>query len=60
MEKQTYVCTQNKSDTAPTPREGVVCKLGNWRHPDDMDKELEGKFTGCMKGRNMKVYCKVY
>ena len=50
MEKQTYVCTEKKEDTVPTPMEGVESKLGNWKHPKEMDKELEGKFTGCMKG----------
>lgn len=53
MEKQTYVCTQNRDDTVPTPKEGVESMLGNWKHPDEMDKELEEKFTGCMQGERV-------
>ena len=49
--KQTYVCTENRSDTIPTPKEGTECKLGNWKHTDAMDKELAEKFDGCMKGK---------
>ena len=50
VEKQTFVCTEKKEDTVPTPKEGVESKLGNWKDPDEMDKELDKKFTGCMKG----------
>lgn len=51
VEKQTYVCSQKKSDTVPTPKEGVVSSLGNWRDPADMDEELDRKFAGCMRGK---------
>jgi phosphoenolpyruvate carboxykinase (GTP) len=55
VEKQTFVCTKNKEDTVPTPKEGVESKLGNWKHSDAMDKELDEKFTGCMKGEFTSV-----
>ena len=50
VEKQTYVCTEKKSDAVPSPKPGVVSKLGNWKSPKDMDVELNEKFKGCMKG----------
>ena len=51
VEKQTYVCSEKREDTIPTPAEGVKSSLGNWMSPKDMDDDLEQKFTGCMKGR---------
>ena len=59
MESKTFVCTLKKSDTIPTPKEGVKCKLGNWKHTDEMDKELDKKFAGCMKG-NIFEECYVH
>ena len=53
VEKQTFVCTEKKSDAVPSPKPGVVSKLGNWKSPKEMDVELNEKFKGCMKG----VWC---
>ena len=50
VEKQTFVCTEKKSDAVPSPKPGVVSKLGNWKSPKEMDVELNEKFKGCMKG----------
>ena len=50
VEKQTFVCTEKKSDAVPSPKPGVVSKLGNWKSPKEMDAELNEKFKGCMKG----------
>ena len=50
VEKQTFVCTEKKSDAVPSPKPGVVSKLGNWKSPKEMDTELNEKFKGCMKG----------
>ena len=50
VEKQTFVCSDKKEDAVPTPKEGVESKLGNWKSPADMDKELDAKFPGCMQG----------
>ena len=57
VEKQTFVCTDRKWDAVPSPRPGVVPKLGNWKSPQDMDVELKEKFKGCMKGRLMDLTC---
>ena len=50
VEKQTFVCTERKEDAVPEPRAGVESALGNWKAPAVMDKELDEKFPGCMKG----------
>ena len=56
MEKQTFVCTEKKSDAVPSPKPGVVSKLGNWKSPKEMDAELNEKFKGCMKGIETVAY----
>ena len=56
VEKQTYVCTEKKEDAVPTAKEGAKSKLGNWKSPAEMDKELDTKFPGCMKGRGIWLH----
>jgi phosphoenolpyruvate carboxykinase (GTP) len=55
VESKTVISTSNKSDTIPTPKEGVEGKLGAWMSPDDLDKALKDRFPGCMKGKTMYV-----
>ena len=55
VESRTFMCTENKSDSVPTPAEGVKGTLGNWAHADTMRRELKDKFSGCMTGRTMYV-----
>lgn len=50
VEKRTFISTECKRDTIPTPREGVIGELGNWISPRDMDKAILERFPGCMKG----------
>ena len=50
VEKQTYVCTTKKEDSVPTPAPRVESVLGNWKDPQEMDKEMESKFQGSMEG----------
>jgi len=50
VEKQTYVCSEKKSDAVPNTNPGVASTLGNWKDPVEMTKELDKKFNGCMKG----------
>lgn len=45
------MCTKQKEDAVPTPVNGVESKLGNWKDPDEMDKELGDKFRGSMAGK---------
>ncbi|ELT92619.1 hypothetical protein CAPTEDRAFT_160685 [Capitella teleta] len=55
VESKTVICTEKKSDTIPTPKEGVQGKLGTWMSPSDLDAALQKRFPGCMKGRTMYV-----
>ncbi|XP_012147354.2 phosphoenolpyruvate carboxykinase [GTP] isoform X2 [Megachile rotundata] len=55
VEKRTFISTESKRDTIPTPRDGVTGELGNWISPDDMDKAILERFPGCMKGKTMYV-----
>ncbi|CAK9823214.1 Phosphoenolpyruvate carboxykinase [GTP] [Anthophora retusa] len=55
VEKKTFISTDSKHDTIPTPRDGVTGELGNWISPADMDKAILERFPGCMKDRTMYV-----
>ncbi|XP_013777483.1 phosphoenolpyruvate carboxykinase, cytosolic [GTP]-like isoform X1 [Limulus polyphemus] len=55
VESRTYICTPNKNDTIPTPKEGVKGKLGNWISPEDLEKAFSERYPGCMQGRTMYV-----
>ncbi|XP_076303076.1 phosphoenolpyruvate carboxykinase [GTP]-like [Lasioglossum baleicum] len=55
VEKRTFISTESKRDTVPTPRDGVTGELGNWISPADMDKAILERFPGCMKDRTMYV-----
>jgi phosphoenolpyruvate carboxykinase (GTP) len=55
VESKTFICTPNKRDTIPTPKEGVQGLLGNWISPSDLDKAISDRFPGCMKGRTMFI-----
>jgi len=50
VEKCTFISTDLKSDTIPTPRKGIIGELGNWISPNDMEKAILERFPGCMKG----------
>lgn len=52
VESKTFICTERREDTIPSPAPGVEGTLGKWESPDKMKKKLfEDKFPGCMKGR---------
>ena len=51
VESKTFICTDRREDTIPTPAPGVAGTLGKWESPERMKKQLfEEKFPGCMKG----------
>jgi phosphoenolpyruvate carboxykinase (GTP) len=55
VESKTFICTEKREDTIPTPRKGVVGKLGNWISPAGYNAAIQARFPGCMKGRTMYV-----
>ncbi|XP_012286768.1 phosphoenolpyruvate carboxykinase [GTP] [Orussus abietinus] len=55
VESRTFISTENKNETIPTPQEGVKGILGNWISPGDMNLAILDRFPGCMKGRTMYV-----
>ncbi|XP_050297107.1 phosphoenolpyruvate carboxykinase [GTP]-like isoform X2 [Anthonomus grandis grandis] len=55
VESKTFICTEERSETIPTPKEGIKGTLGNWMSPKKMDEAIKERFTGCMRGRTMYV-----
>ncbi|XP_071173156.1 phosphoenolpyruvate carboxykinase [GTP]-like [Mytilus edulis] len=55
VEAKTWISTEHKYDTVPHVREGVKGILGQWIAPPDMEKEMNDRYPGCMKGRTMFV-----
>ncbi|XP_026477404.1 phosphoenolpyruvate carboxykinase [GTP] [Ctenocephalides felis] len=55
VESKTFISTDRREDTIPTPADGVKGTLGNWMSPQDMDKAIMERFPSCMKGRTMYV-----
>ena len=53
-EGRTFLSTPERLDSVPTP-EGVRSQLGNWIHPEQLQRELDTLFPGCMTGRTMYV-----
>uniref|UniRef100_A0A1B0C920 Phosphoenolpyruvate carboxykinase [GTP] n=1 Tax=Lutzomyia longipalpis TaxID=7200 RepID=A0A1B0C920_LUTLO len=55
VESRTFICTETREESIPTPKAGVAGSLGNWIAPSDYDKAIKERFPGCMKGRTMYV-----
>ncbi|KAJ8936618.1 hypothetical protein NQ314_012233 [Rhamnusium bicolor] len=55
VESKTFISTDDKSETIPTPKDGIKGALGNWMAPRDMDNAVKDRFAGCMRGRTMYV-----
>lgn len=55
VESKTFICTERKEESIPTPQDGVKGTLGNWISPADMETAIKERFPGCMKGRTMYV-----
>jgi len=55
VESRTFIITDRREDTIPTPKPGVKGTLGNWMSMDDLKKNVNERFPGCMAGRTMYV-----
>lgn len=55
VESKTYIVTPNKRDTVPQAAPGVKGTLGNWMSMDDLKKNVQERFPGCMAGRTLYV-----
>jgi phosphoenolpyruvate carboxykinase (GTP) len=55
VEGKTFIVTDCRDDTIPTPKKGIKGTLGNWMSPDAMQEAIQERFPGCMKGRTMYV-----
>ncbi|XP_055692844.1 phosphoenolpyruvate carboxykinase [GTP]-like isoform X2 [Lutzomyia longipalpis] len=55
VESKTFICTERREETVPTPKAGVTGALGNWMPPQEYEKAISQRFPGCMKDRTMYV-----
>ena len=55
VENKTFIVTKDKYASVPHVREGVTGIIGQWKSPEDMDKELMARLPNSMKGRVMYV-----
>ncbi|KAI7687024.1 Phosphoenolpyruvate carboxykinase [Sarcoptes scabiei] len=55
VESKTIISTPNRRDTIPNTKPGIDGTLGKWLSPNDLEKALDDRFPGCMKGRTMYV-----
>lgn len=52
-EGRTFLCTEEKIDSVPSPADGVKGTLGNWMSPAELEQQVADLFPGCMAGRTM-------
>ncbi|XP_041375473.1 phosphoenolpyruvate carboxykinase [GTP]-like [Gigantopelta aegis] len=55
VESKTVIASHDKYTTVPHVREGVKGILGSWMSMEDLNKEMDKRFPGCMAGRTMYV-----
>ena len=44
VESRTFICTENREDSIPTPRNGCNGRLGNWISPYELDMRVKNLF----------------
>ena len=55
VESKTFIATERKEDTVPTPQPGITGELGNWISPKELQTICDQRFSGAMAGRTMYV-----
>ena len=44
VESRTFICTENREDSIPTPKNGCTGRLGNWISPYELDMRVKNLF----------------
>lgn len=59
VESKTVIVTQEQRDTVPSPRAGGISQLGRWMSQEELDKAMDLRFPGCMKGslKSTGMFC---
>ncbi|CAF3476632.1 unnamed protein product [Rotaria sp. Silwood1] len=55
VESKTFLITKDKHESVAHSREGVSGVLGLWKSPDEIKKDIDDRFPGCMSGRTLYV-----
>ena len=55
VESATVICHENERTTIPKAKDGVKGKLGFWKSPENLQKDIDERFPNCMTGRTMYV-----
>ncbi|XP_028398235.1 phosphoenolpyruvate carboxykinase, cytosolic [GTP]-like [Dendronephthya gigantea] len=55
VESKTFICTENKGDTIPTPKGDAKGRVGQWISPEKLKEEMSKRLPKCMSGRTMYV-----
>ena len=52
VESKTVIASKEKYKTVPHVRDGVKGIIGSWMSVEDLNKEMDQRFPGCMAGNN--------
>ena len=55
VESKTFLVTKDKHESVAHSREGTSGVLGLWKSPEEMKKEVDIRFPGCMRGRTLYI-----
>jgi GTP-dependent phosphoenolpyruvate carboxykinase len=50
VESKTFICTETKSDTIPTPKGDAKGRVGQWIAPEKLKEEMGKRLPKCMTG----------
>ena len=50
VESKTFICTEKKGDTIPTPKGDAKGRVGQWISPEKLKEEMSQRLPKCMSG----------
>ena len=50
VESKTFICTEKKGETIPTPKGDVKGRVGQWISPEKLKEEMGKRLPKCMTG----------